>query len=347
MHDRGVDTSLSPAVTIVFLAYNRRDELRTSLRRMLEQCDYDSELIDVIVVDNASADGTAEMVTAEFPQVRLIRRDVNCGISGWNDGFAVATGELLLVLDDDCYLPEEGLSTAVAAMREHHADLVSFAVAAADTPDYLFNRSYRTGLLSFWGCAVLIRRDVIDALGGYDPEIFVWAHELEFMLRFFDRGFRHLHLPEVVAIHMKPANADRDWREYFGMRSYRVNSRHFAYIAGKQLRARDAWEAFFALLVRNLRDGARYDRAAFGGVPNTVAGFVNGLRCRAPVGNAELSHTYRHNFHSFASPWWLSRRPREVLGFDRPDLPPVDERITHYFTERPEYYPESAATLEF
>ena len=38
----------------------------------------------------------------------MISREVNCGISGWNDGFAVASGDLLLVLDDDCYLPPTG-----------------------------------------------------------------------------------------------------------------------------------------------------------------------------------------------------------------------------------------------
>src|SRR2546430_10395163 len=40
--------------------------------------------------------------------------------------------------------------------------------------------------LTFWGCAVLMRRRVIDSLAGYDPEIFVWANEVELMIRFFE-----------------------------------------------------------------------------------------------------------------------------------------------------------------
>lgn len=337
----------NPSVTIVFLVYNRCDELRTSLRQMLEVSDYDPALVEVIVVDNASEDGAADMVAAEFPQVRLIRRTVNCGISGWNDGFAVATGDLVLVLDDDCYLPPDGLSHAVAGMREHDADLVSFSVIAAERRDYYFNRAYKTGLLSFWGCSVLIKREVIEAIGGYDPEIFVWAHELEFMLRFFDHGYRHLHLPDVVAVHMKDASPSRSWKDYYGSRAYQFNSRHFAYIAGKQLRARDAAETVFALLVSNVRDGARHDRKAFGALRQTVAGFANGLRHRSAVANRELSRTYRLNFHSFMSPWWISRTPREFLGFEAPGLPAVDERIDHYYSQRSRYYPESTATLEF
>jgi GT2 family glycosyltransferase len=272
-----------PTVTIVFLVYNRRDELRVSLEQMIEHSDYDESLIDVVVVDNASDDGAAEMVASEFPQVQLIRREVNCGISGWNDGFAVAAGELVLVLDDDCYLPPDGLTRAVEAMREHQADLVSFAVSAAERPEYLFNRAYRTGLLSFWGCSVLIRRQVLEEIGGYDPDIFVWAHELEFMLRFFDHGFRHLHMPEIVSVHMKDASPTRHWKEYFGSRAYQFNSRHFGYIAGKQLRARDSFEALIALLVANFRDGVRHDRKALGALRQTIAGFAKGLRRREPV----------------------------------------------------------------
>src|SRR3954454_10421961 len=138
---------------------------------MLFESDYPADRFDVIVVDNASDDGSASMVEREFPQVRLIRRPTNCGISGWNDGFAEARGDYVLALDDDCYLPPDGLRQAVAAAEENDADLVSFAVARPGDPDYRFNDGYRTGLLSFWGCAVLMRRSVLERLHGYDPDI--------------------------------------------------------------------------------------------------------------------------------------------------------------------------------
>jgi GT2 family glycosyltransferase len=346
-----------PSVTIVLLVYNRRDELRTTLRTMLFECDYESELIDVIVVDNASDDGSGEMVEREFPQVTLIRRDVNCGVSGFNDGFAAARGEWVLALDDDCYLPADGLRRGLEAAGESGADLVSFGVRSMNDPDYRFEQRYRTGLLTFWGCAVLMRRAVLDELGGYDPEIFVWANELEFMLRFFDTGFRHLHLPEVVAVHMK-VTGGKPWTDHIGSRAYRLNSRHFAYIAGKQLRPRHAVGTFVALLAVNLRDAWRVKRSALTAVPGAVAGFVNGLRHRDPVANPEVSAVYRRNFHSFASPWWLSRPlpellrklPREVMrsGGRRTangSSPPGRREL--YYAERAHYYPKTAKTLKF
>ena len=343
-----------PTVTIVFLVYNRGEELRTSLKQMLFESDYDPELVDVIVVDNASDDGSADIVEREFPQVRLIRREINCGVSGWNDGFAEARGDYVLALDDDCYLPGDGLRRAVEAAQQHEADLVSVAVRALDNPEYRFNERYRTGLLTFWGCSVLMRRSVLEALGGYDPEIFVWANELEFMLRFFDHGFRHLHLPEVEAVHMKETGSH--WSEYFGIRAYRINARHFAYVAAKLMRPRDAFEAIVALLVGGVRDAVRHNPVAIKAVPESIKGFTHGLRHRSPV-SVEVSRAFRMNFHSYASPWWVSRPPaqlllalpRELMRLLRrkPEEDPPPGRDDQYYAERARYYPAGAATLQF
>ena len=344
------DDSDWPSVTIVFLVYDRRDELRTSLRKMLVESDYDPDKIDVIVVDNASTDGSGEMVEQEFPQARLIRRKTNCGVSGWNDGFAVAGGDYVLALDDDCYLPPDGLRRAIAAAREHDADLVSFKVISTADRKFVFSDEFRTGLFMFWGCAVLVRRQPLQELVGYDPEIFVWANELEFMIRFFDGGYRHLHLPNVVAEHMKePWPTAGRWIDE---RSYRINARHFGYIAAKLFQRRDAAEALVALLARGIRDGLRTDRVALKAVPDTLKGFLDGLRHREPVRRAELSRFYRQNFETFASPWWISRPagqllrelPRETVRRSRPmNVGRRDE----YLAARSRYYPEGPATLQF
>jgi GT2 family glycosyltransferase len=337
--------SALPTVTIVLLVYNRRNELRRTLTEMLEGSDYDSDLIDVVVVDNASEDGSAEMVHAEFPQARVIRREVNCGISGWNDGFALATGDLVLVLDDDCYLPGDRLRRAVESMEEHEADMVSFSVVAADYPEHRFDHDYKTGLLTFWGCAALVRRSALNEVGGFDPEIFLWAHEVEFMVRFYDKGFRHLHLPEVSAIHMKDPHAALEWR-YYGSPTYRFNARNFGYVAAKHLRARDAFEALVALLATNVRHWIRIDLAPLSVVSDTLAGFARGLKNREPVRNRELSRAYRRNFYDFASPWWFSRPLREWVRPRDPDSPPRG-REDEFFERRARYYPTSAATLDF
>jgi GT2 family glycosyltransferase len=351
----GKDSATLPSVTIVFLVYNRREQLRESLRRMTVEADYEQSKLDVIVVDNASDDGSAEMVRTEFPAVQVIVREVNCGVSGWNDGFAAARGDYVLALDDDCYLPPDGLRRAVETAVERDADLVSFSVRSSFSDDYRFDQSYRTGLLSFWGCAVLMRRGVLDALDGYDPEIFVWANELEFMLRFFDHGFRHLHLPEVQAIHMK---LPKPWTEYLPTRAYRINARHFAYIAAKLLRPREAVQLLVALPAAVVRDAIRTDRRALKALPHSFAGYIHGLRRRQAISSPAVSRTFRRNLESFASPWWVSRPLRQVVlglpaelvrrarGRSGPGSRPPGRR-EQYYVERARYYPDSAETLQF
>jgi N-acetylglucosaminyl-diphospho-decaprenol L-rhamnosyltransferase len=343
-----------PSVTIVFRVYHRREMLRESLRRMLLESDYEGERVDVIVVDNASEDGSGEMVRGEFPEVRLIVQARNVGVSGWNAGLAAARGDYLLMLDDDCYLPPDGLRLAVAAARHHDADLVSFKVASTADPNHVFTEAYPTGLFTFWGCAVLLRREVYETIGGYDPDIFVWANELEFTLRCLDHGFRHLHLPTVVAQHMKaplPLGGPVDWR------AYRFNERHFAYIAAKLLHPRDAAGGLIARLTRVVLDSLAMSPRALGGVPASLAGAARGLRRRDPLKNAEISRFYRANFETFASPWVLARPIGELIqrlpsvlvsratGGKRHGL--LTGRREDFFEARASWYPEEPAVLAF
>ena len=336
---------MNPSITIVFVVFNRRDELRTSLREMLLESDYEGE-IDAIVVDNASSDGSAEMVRSEFPQVQLIVRDENIGAPAWNDGFARAQGDWVLISDDDCYLPRDGFRRAMAAAREHRADLVSFRVVSTYDPGLVFTDNYRTGLFSFWGCSALFRREVIQELGGYDPELFIWGNELELTMRFYDRGYRHLHMPEIEAQHMKPPSSSA-WYDLNGP-GYRTNARHWAYVAGKLLQPRDSAGAMVALSARIVRDAMRDDLRALKALPETFGGFARGLRLRQPI-RSEVSRFYRRNFETFASPWWLMRPPSKLIralpgeiarGRVRKDRRPKGiGRREEYFEKRAGLYP--------
>jgi hypothetical protein len=182
-------------------------------------------------------------------------------------------------------------------------------------------------------------------LRGYDPQIFVWANEVEFMLRFLDQGFRHLHLAEVVAIHAKPP---RDRSTSFPERLYRFNARHLAYVAGKLLRRRDAAAVLVTLLSRGLRDGIRADTGAFKGLLDTLKGFLHGLEHRRPV-RREVSRAYRHNFLDFASPLALARPlseiARDALGSGPRPIGDVGRR-GEWLAKRPRFYPEQRGVLE-
>ena len=105
-------------VSIIIVSYNGSDFLRRCLASIYEQTrDVDFE---VVVVDNASQDGTPEMVTAEFPQVTLVRRASNAGFAyAVNQGIGLARGAAFLILNPDSELTDNILPPMLAYLRAH------------------------------------------------------------------------------------------------------------------------------------------------------------------------------------------------------------------------------------
>lgn len=329
-----------PLVSVVFLAFDRRDALAASLGHVLERLDYPADRLEVIVVDNASTDGTAEMVRERFGQVQLIRSPENVGASAWNVGMATARGEWRMILDDDCHVTGDALRVAVEGAERHGADLVSFRVLSGVEPGHAFNDEYNPGLLTFWGCAAMFSRRAIENEPFYDPAIFIWANELELTMRLLDRGYRHLFLPEVEAVHMKGPSR-------YSERAVRLNSRHFAYIAAMRLRPHHAAHALVNLALHVLLTGRHDEASALRALPDVARGAWQGLRRRRPV-RAEVSAVYRRNLWHFVNPIPLARSPLERLRHRDPVGAEAARRArsARWFARRRRLYPEQAAVLE-
>lgn len=326
--------SEAPLVTVAILAFNRREELAVNLTKLFTALDHPLDRLEVIVVDNASTDGTAEMVRERFPAVQLIVTAQNEGVVGWNRAFAAGRGDWFLVLDDDCYLDGDGLTRALAAAEEHRADLVSFRVASSE-PDRFFTDQYPTGVLSFWGCSALVSRRAIDALGGFDPEIFLFAHELPFTMRLLDRGMAHLVLPDVTSVHLKPLPPVS--------LNYHLNMRHFAYVAVKHLPVRDAVLVLGSLLVRCLAESAANPVLLRIGMPNVVVGARAGLRHRERPIRRAVARRYRRDFVEFTSYVRFVRTPLQRWRDRRSPVPPFPRRRL-FWERRPELYPVDRLT---
>jgi GT2 family glycosyltransferase len=329
-----------PLVTVSIVAYNRREALATTLRTLRDRLDYPRDRLEVIVVDNASEDGTAEMLQATFPDVRCIALDRNIGAPAWNEAFAAGHGDFFLILDDDCYIEGDALQRAVAGARAEVADLVSFRVRSSEDPAYFFTDAYVTGLLSFWGCAWLIGRAALDEVGGYDPGIFIWANELDLTLRLLDAGLTHLYLPDIVAVHMK-APPTSPYLE----RPHVVGYANLAYVAAKLLRPLDAVRVIGRLLLIALLDtvalSPRSLRTTF---PQILVRARHGLRVRRPVRPA-VSAAARENFGSYANPLRFLRGPVErVLPNRRGPTP--EERWARFRAQRSRFYPSQRAVLK-
>jgi GT2 family glycosyltransferase len=332
-----------PLVSIVFVSYNRREQLSVSLDQVLNHLDYPGDRLETIVVDNASEDGTVEMLRDDYRQVQLIRNPVNIGASAWNIGMSTARGEWRLILDDDCYITGDALKTAIRNAEMHRADLVSFLVASSEDPGFFNDGTRSPGLLGFVGCSALFSRRAIETEPFYDPHLFIWGNELELTIRLLDRGLRHLYLPEVVSVHQKAIPAPT-----LSIRFATINQRHWAYSAGKLLQPGDALVVLARLVLRTLVDAARSDKRLLRTIPTTLAGFVDGLRRRRPVRPA-VSSVYRCACVDFSNPLVFLRTPWQRLsGLIDPDRADRarDARRARWNAVAGRYYPPERAVLE-
>ena len=200
----------NPLVTVNILSFNRKDELRITLTKVFEQ---DYKNIEVIVVDNASSDGTQEMVKNEFPEVKLIGLKENIGIAGWNKGFEAAKGEYVLVLDDDSYPGKGTIEGGVHLMSvESKAVVIGFTIyntnfnLIENRQEYIESKGEISEPLGFIGCGALIRRRIFLDLEGFESAIFLYYNELEFSIRAKNNGYKILFDPNHVVLHTYSLN---------------------------------------------------------------------------------------------------------------------------------------------
>lgn len=116
---RSIKTHMTtaPALSIAIVNWNTRDLLLQALDSIYSSQEFP---LEVIVVDNASSDQSAEAVRDRFPQVRLIANTANTGYAhGNNQAIRAAQGPYILLLNPDVILPQHGLASAVSFMERH------------------------------------------------------------------------------------------------------------------------------------------------------------------------------------------------------------------------------------
>ena len=214
-------------LSVVVLSYDRRDALLGTLARLRESPA--SRGAEIIVVDNASADGSAEAVRERAPWARVIALEANGAIAGFNRGVEAAGGELVLILDDDARPEPEALAGAVELLSRR-ADLgaVTLVPYHPETGEVEWPFAARgsggrdarpTGLgmggRDDWpvmGCCNLVRRDVWRAVGGYDESFFLYRNDVELALKILATG-RGVHCnPAWRCEHDSPAAAQKSAR---------------------------------------------------------------------------------------------------------------------------------------
>lgn len=207
--------------TVVVTTKNRKDELRTCLQSVIAQ----SAAPEVLVMDDASSDGTAAMVRAEFPGVRLVLHDRSEGyIRRRNQAARLAHGDVIVSLDDDAVFSAAGIiaqtmadfdGERIGAVAMPYIDVNRDARVNQVAPDA--RETYVTG--TFIGTAHAVRREVFLALGGYREPLFHQGEESDFCIRLIAAGY-FVRLGSAAPIHHFESPR-RDFRrmDHFGPRN--------------------------------------------------------------------------------------------------------------------------------
>jgi len=210
-----------PLVTVNILTWNRKADLERLLVALREQS-YSN--LEIIVVDNASTDGTSEMVESKFPNVRLFRLSENNGVGSWNTGFENANGEYTLVLDDDCFPEEDAIGKMVEKFRlEPRIGLIAFRILDVKTGKpwntlYTPATDREIDWFTFAGCAAGFRTNLIKEVRF--PDVFLYEHELAPSIRILDLGYKIKLCPDIRAFHKLPGSPRQSSKgAYFGTRN--------------------------------------------------------------------------------------------------------------------------------
>jgi GT2 family glycosyltransferase len=231
-------------LSIVILSWNDCGHLEECLES-LALCTK-TRSMEIIVVDNASTDGSADMVQTRFPHVKLVRNTENLGFpKGNNLGMSLSTGKYVCLLNSDIKVFEGCMDVLADFMDKNpKAGMVGPRILNGDLTHQSSCRNFPTlwnnfcsasGLVSlfprsrFWsgehmfhfggdrqidvdvlvGCFWMVRREALDQFGPLDEGFFMYAEDVDWCKRCWESGWRVVFVPAAQAVHYRGGSSSR------------------------------------------------------------------------------------------------------------------------------------------
>jgi GT2 family glycosyltransferase len=211
-------------VTVVVITRNRRESLLRTVDRLRGL----PEAPPLVVVDNASGDGTTQALQAAWPDVDVVRLDDNLGAAGRTVGVVRAGTPYVAFCDDDSWWDPGALDRAATVLDQHpRLGLVAarLLVGSAGRLDPVSREMAASPLgvvpgvgpvvLGFLACAVVVRRSAYLDAGGFHPRYGVGGEEALLAIDLVERGWQCAYVDRVVARHhpsSERASGERETR---------------------------------------------------------------------------------------------------------------------------------------
>ncbi|MBX7234740.1 MAG: glycosyltransferase family 2 protein [Caldilineales bacterium] len=233
-----------PLTSVIIVSWNVRDLLLRCLANLRQEAE--GTEVEIIVVDNASQDGTVAAVRAGFPEVQVIANQENRGFTGGNNqGLAVARGEYFFLLNPDTevrpgallelrrYLethPQVGIlgprlryaDGSIQPSRRRFPTLLTLFTESTIVQEawpglpwfgrfYLADRSPEETQAVDWvvGAAMFVRRQVYEQVGGLDEGFFMYSEELDWCRRAAAAGWQVIYHPAAEVMHYEGRSSEQ------------------------------------------------------------------------------------------------------------------------------------------
>jgi GT2 family glycosyltransferase len=228
-------------ISIVVVSWNARELVRQCLASIRENCR--TLGAQVLLVDNASSDGTPEMVAQEFPEVHLIRNQTNLGFAKANNqALKLAKNRYVALINSDVEVLQGCLQKLIGYLEKEPSVGVlgprmltpggAVGPSCMRRPALSIWLAHALGLASIFRCLSLhippaeamarqevdvlngwfwvVRRSALAKVGLLDERFFMYGEDIEWCGRFRKRGWKVVYLPEAEAVHYGGASSSRD-----------------------------------------------------------------------------------------------------------------------------------------
>jgi len=227
------DLEKLPFVSVVVLNYNGRAFLDACLSSVF-QISYPRSSYEVILVDNASTDGSVEYVHNNFPLIRILALNKNYGFTeGNNKGAELARGDLIVFLNNDTVVDKNWLNelakvalsdskigicgSKIMSMKDRNVTQYNgrhLHVLGGVIPSAFYTYKNELGkefhaVGSVQGSSFLVRKDVFKSLGGFDGDYFLYSDEVDICHRAWISGYYVAYAPDSIVYHYGGGTARR------------------------------------------------------------------------------------------------------------------------------------------
>jgi GT2 family glycosyltransferase len=232
-------------VSVVVVNHNGRQDLPGLLGSLSCQVRPPDE---VLIVDNASSDGSVEYVRQHFPSVRVIALPENVGFAqGNNEGLAHARGDYIALVNPDTTVDERWLAELIHTIeldpdiaaavpkiyRASEPAIIEQAGAQFNNLGHCWTRGFNqldtgqfdttTEVPALTGCSVLLRRDALHGEPLFDRSLFMYYEEFELSIRLRGRGYKVMYAPNAVVYHKGMQSMQRTTRRSNLMQQFYCN----------------------------------------------------------------------------------------------------------------------------